>query len=107
MINIILILSLNSCFFPCNLSVSGIVINLNDNNPIDSALIKVYDDGDYFMEFYTDSTGYFEAHSSESHSSFIGGKCKELKMEFSKVGFNTETYSTRDGDGNVTIYLHN
>jgi hypothetical protein len=106
-INIVLILLLNSCFFPCNLGVSGKVINQDDNNPLDSVLIKVYDDGDYFMEFYTDSTGTFEANSNETHSAFLGGKCKELKLEFSKAGFTPETYSTQNGDGNVTIYMHN
>ena len=72
---------------------------------MDSVLVKVYDDGNYFMEFYTDSTGIFSAGSSKSHNSLFGPRCKEVKLEFSKNGFISETYTTREGEGSVMIYM--
>jgi hypothetical protein len=100
----LLILSLKSCFFPCNLGYGGKVVDEVTDEPIDSVLIKYYNGGNYLGEILTDSTGEFFV-NGETHSIFIGGKCKELKLVFFKSGYESLDVSTTTGEIYKTIRL--
>ncbi|MFA9213229.1 MAG: hypothetical protein ACEQSR_05210 [Candidatus Methylacidiphilales bacterium] len=91
---LLLIIFLTSCE---GMSIAnGTVSEVSSNMPLDSVLCKVLETG---SQQFTDSNGnyYLEGPFGPCFS-----KCKDMKVEFSKIGYKTKTVSNPK---NEIIYL--
>ncbi|WP_417264660.1 hypothetical protein [Brumimicrobium sp.] len=76
----------------CDRKVSGTVLDMATQLPIDSVLVKGVES--VYYEYYTDSSGkYF---MTTGMTDAVGG-CPDIKISFSKEGYHEETLVNPEG----------
>ncbi|MEL7001485.1 MAG: hypothetical protein AAFN93_01990 [Bacteroidota bacterium] len=99
-----LLFHLSSCFSPCNLAYQGRVVDNDSGVPLDSVLIRYFDDGDFIGELLTPADGSFSV-TGDTQSKFLGAECNELRLEFTLEEYDTIVVTTTSGEVGQTIRM--
>lgn len=85
----------------CWTDMEGVVFDATTEIPLDSVLVRSFENGRVKTEMLTDSTGRYLGTTRNT------GRCEDLEVEFSKAGYITElrSVSKRKGFDSINVYL--